>query len=115
MAVTPSLLASGTQTTTVTTDHTLYNMNVAGVVQFMVDLNPIAAGDTVRLYISTRVLTGGTTRILAETYYAGAQTADPIKLSIPISTNLAESGGIEFHLQQTVGTSRAIPWKVMAY
>jgi hypothetical protein len=115
MAVTPSLLASGTQTATINTDHTLYNMNVAGLVTFHVDTVNMAAGDTLRLYIVQKVLTGGATGMLAETWYGGAQSLDTIKVSLPIATNLAETGGIEFHLQQTTGTGRAYPWKVMAY
>ena len=112
MAVT--LHASGTQSATVTTEHSLGTAAVAGVFQLIVDVSGLLDNDVLVLRIKQKVLTGGTARVMwSETYY-GAQSAEAyIVPSIPVLNDLVEAGALDFTLQQTFGTSRDFPWKVV--
>lgn len=114
MAVTAA--GSGTQTTTVTTEHTLLDIAAAGTYTFHVDLQPMLAGDSVELRVYQMVLTAGTRRVA---YYARFDDAQPvddlIKISVPISNELTDAGALRFTLKQTLGTTRNLPWKVLSY
>ena len=108
--------ASGTQTTTVTTEHFLSSPNVAGTFTLHVDANPMAAGDVVELRVYQMVLTGGTQRVAYYARYDGVQPADDkIKISVPISNELTDTNSLRFSLLQTKGTTRDFPWKVLKY
>jgi hypothetical protein len=114
MAVTAA--GSGTQTATISTEHTLLDVSAAGTYTFHVDTNAMAAGDTLELRIYQMVLTGGTRRVAYFVSYSGAQSSDDlVKISVPISNELADSGALRFTLKQTAGTGRALPWKVLKY
>lgn len=106
-----SVAASGTQAATVTTEHTLLSTSTAGTYVLFVDLNALAAGDTIELRIKTKVLGGGTIRPAYFVTYTDARPADDkISISVPIPTDQ----GADFTLKQTAGTSRSFPWKVVA-
>jgi hypothetical protein len=112
MAVTAA--ASGTQTATVGTEHTLASIATAGVFVFVVDMNAMAALDVVELRIKQMVLTAGTARVLAFTAFYGAQpTEDVQKQSIAVPNELTDAGALVFTLKQMFGTGRAYPWKVL--
>ena len=114
MAVTAQ--GSGTQSATVTTEHTLLDVAVAGTFTLHVDCNAMVAGDVLELRIYQIVLTGGTRRVAYYERFDGAQAADDkIKISVPISNELTDSGALRFTLKQTLGTTRSFPWKVLAY
>ena len=114
MAVTAQ--GSGTQTATVTTEHTLLDVAVAGTFTLHVDTVNMVAGDVLELRIYQMVLTGGTRRVAYLMMYAGAQPADDaIKISVPVSNELTDAGALRFTLKQTFGTSRNFPWKVLKY
>ena len=114
MAVTAQ--GSGTQSATVTTEHTLLDVAVAGTFTLHVDTVNMVAGDVVELRLYQMVLTGGTRRVAYFASYSGAQPADDvIKISVPISNELTDSGALRFTLKQTFGTSRNFPWKVLKY
>ena len=108
MAVTAE--ATGTQTSTVTTEHTLRDVAVAGSYTLHVDTNAMVAGDVLELRVYQIVFTGGTRRVAYYARYDGAQPADDvIKISVPISNELTDSGSLRFTLKQTFGTSRSYP------
>lgn len=114
MAVTAQ--GSGTQTATLTTEHTLLDVAVAGTFTLHVDKNAMAAGDDLELRIYQIVLTSGTRRVAYVVKYSGVQPADDlISISVPISNELTDSGSLRFTLKQNYGTGRAYPWKVLAY
>lgn len=114
MAVTAN--ASGTQSATVTTEHTLADVAVAGVFTLHVDTVNMIAGDVLELRIYQIILTSGTRRVAYIGAYYGAQpTDDIIKISVPIGNELTDAGSLRFTLKQTFGTSRNFPWKVLAY
>ncbi len=114
MAVTAQ--SSGTQTATVTTEHTLLDVSVAGTFTLHVDTINMASLDTLELRIYQMVLTGGTRRVAYYQRFDDAQPADDlIKISVPISNELTDAGALRFTLKQTTGTSRNFPWKVLKY
>lgn len=117
MAVTAQ--SQNTQTATVTTEHTLLDVAVAGTFTLHVDLVNMVAGDTLELRIYQIVLTGGTRRCCYFQNYVDAQGGDNtyprIAVSVPISNELTDSGSLRFTLKQTTGTSRNFDWKVLKY
>jgi hypothetical protein len=116
MAVTPTLYASNTTSPTVTTETFLSSPNVAGVYTFHIDTVNMVAGDVLVVRIYQIVLTGGTTRVAYIASYSGTQPADDlIKISVPIGNDLTDTNSLRFSITQTFGTSRAFPWKVLAY
>lgn len=103
--------SSGTQTATITTEHTLATVSTAGTFILLVDMNALASGDRVELRVKTKILSGGTTRVAYKGVYRNAQSVDDmIKISIPIPSDQEAV----FTLKQTDGTGRAFPWKVMS-
>lgn len=115
MAVTAQ--GSGTLAATVgATPDTLLDVAVAGTFTLHVDTINMAAGDVVELRILQIVLTGGTRRVAYYTRYDDAQVVDDlIKISVPISNELTDAGSLRFTLNQTKGTTRNFPWKVLRY
>lgn len=114
MAVTAA--GTGTQTATLTTEHTLLDVASAGTFTLHVDLNAMAAGDVTELRIYQIVLTGGVRRVAYMSRFTGAQPADDlIAISVPVSNELTDAGSLRFTLLQTLGTGRAYPWKVLLY
>ncbi len=107
----PTAKSSGTQSATISTEHTLLSTTDAGVYVMEVDTNAMASGDTLELRIKKKVLSGGTVRGGYVVTYSGAQSADDIiKVSVPITTDV----GADFTLKQTAGTGRSFPWKILA-
>ena len=115
MAVTAQ--ATGTKTTAVgTTPDLLANVAVAGTYTLHVDTNAMAAGDVLYISIKQMVLTAGTARYVYDMRYDGVQPAkDLIKISVPISNELTDSTALVFEINQTAGTARAFPWKILRY
>lgn len=101
----------GSQTATINTEHVLADTSAAGSYVLSVDTINMAAGDILELRLYEMVLTGGTHRVAYYARYDDAQAADDlIKISVPISTALTDSGAIEATLKQTAGTGRVFPW-----
>lgn len=114
MAVTAQ--ATGTQTATIDTEHTLADVAVAGVFTFHVDTDNMVAGDALELRVYQIVLTGGTRKVVFKAVFVGLQADDDlIKVSLPIANELTDSGSLRFTLKQVTGTGRAYPWKVLKY
>lgn len=114
MAVTAE--SSGTQTATVTTEHTLRDVATAAVYTLHVDTVNMVAGDVLELRVYQMTLTSGTQRVIYLGSFYGAQpTDDLIKVSLPIGNELTDSVSLRFTLKQTFGTSRNFPWKVLKY
>lgn len=114
MAVTAA--GSGTQTATVTTEHTLLDVAAAGVYQIVADTTNMVANDVLELRVYQIALTGGTRRVVQMMTFYGAQLTDDImKYSDPLGNELTDSGSLRFTLKQTFGTSRNFPWKVLQF
>jgi hypothetical protein len=114
MAVTDA--GHGSQTATLTTEHTLFDSSVAGTYTLYVDTVNMAAGDVLELRGYKMALTSGTRRVVYLATFAGAQITDDIgKISLPIATALTDSGAVRFTLKQTFGTGRVYPFVIEAY
>jgi len=108
--------ASGTQTTTVGTEHTLVDISAPGTFTMHVDSDAMVAGDALELRVYQMILTGGTRRVAYLQVYYDVQVADDkIKISVPISNELSDAGSLRFTLKQTAGTTKNFPWKVLKY
>jgi hypothetical protein len=111
MAVTA--FASGTQTATIGTEHTLASVNAAGVYRLRVDTVNMTITDALELRVKSKALTAGTLRGEDVVLYTGVQPTDQlVKRSETYETDLAETDGLTFTLKQTAGTGRAFPWCV---
>lgn len=101
------VISSGTQNTTLNTEHTLVSTTTAGTFVLMVDTAAMDSGDEITLRVKTKILSGGASGVVYQGYYVHSQD-DPIKVSIPVTSDQ------EFvaTLEQTSGTSRDFPWKV---
>lgn len=101
--------SSGTQTATISTEHSLATPTGAKVYQLIVDLNNLANGDVLELRVKQKVLSAGTVREFLVGTYANVQT-QKIAASIPVTA----PQGAEFTLKQTAGTGRAFDWAVVS-
>jgi len=101
--------ASGTQSATIDTEHTLSTQTTAGSYVLSVDLNNLALGDVVILRVKTKVGSGGTTREILSNTFSNPQ-GQPVVQSIPI----ASPHEVVFTLEQVEGTGRSFPWEVIS-
>lgn len=105
----PSSKASGTQTATVTTEHTLGSaITDAGTYVLIVDTAEMVNGDVLELRAKLKVLTGGSELLTLIGTYAHVQ-AEPVKISIPLPSLFS----ITFTLKQAAGSSRDFDWNVI--
>jgi hypothetical protein len=101
--------SSGTQTATLTTEHTLDAPSTGGSRVLTVDAAALVAGETLRLRIKEPCLSGGTERVTRDVSFPGPMTSEPIIKSPPFDM---PHGGT-FTLTQTGGTGRSFPWRVV--
>ena len=100
---------NGTQSATLTTEHTLGSEETtAGFYWLVVDTSNMALGDLTILRAKLKVKTGGTARLVARATFSDAQE-QPAALSIP----LPNIYGLTFTLEQTVGTGRSYDWSII--
>ena len=104
-----TVIASGTQSATLDTEHALDNDTAGKTYVLAVDTGAMVDGDIVIFRIKTKVLSGGTLRLAYSATYAHAQ-GEPIKYSVPVPANIE----IECSLEQTDGTGRSYPWSLLS-
>lgn len=105
-----SIAASGSQTATLNTDHTLVTQTAptgGAIYQLRVDANALANGERVILTLQTKTRTTDTTRTVYRAEFNDIQS-DPIKDS-PAVAVVATSDLVAI-LRQEGGTGRAFPW-----
>lgn len=101
--------SSGTQTATVTTEHTLATITTDKPFQLIVDIDALAAGEYVEIKVKRKVLSGGTTRTFAGGIYSWLDAdVGPIVITPPILS----TEEYVVTLKQLNGTGRAFPWAV---
>lgn len=109
MAVT--ILASGSQTATVNTEHVLNTAatTAAGIYQLKVDLGALVAADIVELRLYGKVRSTDTERLLW-----GPASYGPIVPSVLIAVSPADicAASWKATLKQVSGTGRAFPWAI---
>ncbi len=112
--------ATGTQSASVGTEHTLSTQTGAKVFQLIVDIHNMVAGDTLELRAYMKVLTGGSAYLAYQAYYAGdpgdgATTGSSAQGEVVvISPPVASAYSVAFTLKQTAGTSRNFDWAVVS-
>jgi len=102
--------ASGSQTCTISTEHTLNTTTpetTDGVFQFFIDTANMVAGDVLEIRLKEKCRTGDTIRQLCMNTLAGAQS-DPLWAS----ESFLLLHGWDFTIKQTAGTGRAFPWSI---
>ena len=109
MAVSENI--GGTQTATVTTEHTLATITVTGTYQLIVDTTNLVFGDTVELRVKVKARSASSSAEVFYASYSGAQGADVLKLSPPVPAPFE----LIATLKQTVGTSRDFVWSIYEY
>lgn len=106
----PGVAADGSQTATLTTEHTLLDNTgaaTAGYYQLVVDTVNLLTGEDLELLIYEPARSGGTVRVTERIFLTGA-LGDPI-----VKSNMhACPFGVKVTLKQTGGTGRAFPWCV---
>ena len=106
-----TIAASGTQSATVSTEHTLTTLTGPKTFTLHVDVNAMSHGtgtaDELELRIKTKVLSGGTERVTYYALFVGAQDI-PIKISLPVPVPQTAT----VTLKQTAGTGRSFPWAI---
>ena len=105
-----AVVASGTQTATVGTEHDLATSTTGKIYVLKVDCAALAGAEIVTLRVYSKVLSGGTERLVDSVQYAAATLANPIVESIPYPENIH----IRATLEQTGGTGRAFPWSLLS-
>lgn len=103
-------VSSGTQSATVTTEHTLLDTATAGDYQFKVNLVNMANGDVLELRIYDKVLSADGYGVAFSAVYTDAQGTDG---EIAVSPPLMMPNGGKFTLKQTAGTGRSFKWVVV--
>jgi hypothetical protein len=112
MAATPTSNSSGSQTCTISTEHTLATIAAAGVYVCKLDVSALADGATpdileVRTYSKAR--SGDTERLEKVFTLVGAQ-GEPSVATLPVVTD----NHWKVTIKQTQGTGRAILWNALA-
>lgn len=106
-----TITASGTQSATIGTEHTLTTLTGPKTFTLHIDVNALSHGsgtaDELELYIKTKVLSGGTERVTYYTLLTGAQDI-PVRVSLPVPVPQTAT----VTLKQTAGTGRSFPWAV---
>lgn len=100
--------ASGSQTATISTEHSLTQQTGIGIYVLLVDTSAMVSGDTLSLKIKTKRSTGDTSRVAYVYTFTDAQT-EPNKYSVPVPADTE----IICTLTQSAGVGRVFPWKLL--
>lgn len=106
----PAVNTSGSQTATITTEHTLATVTAAKNLQAAIDVSAMVGGTTpditeFRIYGKAR--TSDTERLICVRSLQGVQTEN-LWISVP----LMSPHHYKLTLKQTQGTGRAYPWAI---
>jgi hypothetical protein len=104
----PSSAANGSQTSTISTVHSLATITTAGVYQLDVNLTNLANGDVLELRGKKKVLSSGAEIDCVLGQYANVQSQKGVS-SIPIVSLYS----LTFTLTQTAGSSRVFEWNAV--
>lgn len=110
----PVVESSGTQSATISTEHTLLSVSTAKTRVLTVNLRNMGASDRVEVRIYNKTLTGDTMAAgnFATLAYIGTYQgtqSEPVVQSVPVPAGYASL----FTLTQTAGTGRTFDWNVL--
>lgn len=106
--MTVSQVATGSQTATLSTVHTLSTQTADKTYVLALDLANMAVGDVLEVEVHTKTVSAGSSRLAYKETFSGAQGC-PSFLSIPVPS----VHELKFKIQQTNGTGRVFPWAVL--
>jgi len=98
----------GSQTAVVATEHTLVTVPYGGTFLLLVDVAAMQAGDDLKLRLKAKVIDGGTARATKYVLLEDVQTNGIYALG-PIVAH----DSVLATLQQSAGSARIFPWKVV--
>jgi hypothetical protein len=106
----PTVVASGTQTAVITTEHTLHETTTPE--HYTVSINRInmASGDTTEVRLYKKVLTGSTQDLIDRRTFSDAPTEDTG--TVYYLPHVSCPFGFKVTLKQTAGTGRNYDWSV---
>lgn len=102
-------VASGSQTTTIGTEHALVTTTVAGIYVAQWNLTNLDKGDVIRLYLTAKVLASDAEEIVFESVYANDLRESPVIQSPPVLS----MHSLTVRCLQSSGSSRVIPWALV--
>lgn len=108
-----SVIASGTVTPgAIGTAETLSSQarTEVGFFVLMVDVNAMTGSDQTEFQIETKVLSGGTSRVVQKYVLPIGVQTDKVWQSIVLPSDIEAT----FKLNQIAGTARAYPWKILS-
>jgi hypothetical protein len=100
-----SIHTEGSQSATISTEHTLATITSAGTYVFVVDLANLVNGDVVELRVKTKLTSGDTSQLAFDATYANLQSRLNV-YSPPIPSPIE----IVATLKQVAGTGRTFIW-----
>lgn len=100
---------SGSQTATLTTEHTLATVTDAGTFCLVVDAANLVSTETLTLRMYGKARSSDTERLIYEANFFGVQST-PLLISPPAPS----PHHLKVTLEQNNGTGRAFPWAVYA-
>lgn len=103
-----TLASSGTVTPTVGTPVVLATDTDNATYVFAIDTSALALGDLLQVQISSICLAGGNQVVVWEGYYQHAQVT-PHKVSPFVASDIS----LQVIINQSAGTARAFPWKLL--
>lgn len=104
----PTLIASGTQAATISTEHTLVTDTSNRNYYCGVDLGAMQLGDVTEIRVYGILLSAGAERLLDYRVFANVQE-EKIQRFGPYPENIS----IKYTLTQTAGTGRSYPWNLL--
>lgn len=99
--------SNGTQTATISTEHTLYNPTTSKFFTGYVDLTNMTSTDTTEIRVYVIAKTAGSYILYYMMSYTGAQS-NPLVYIPPLPSDI----GWKLTLKQTAGTGRSYDWKI---
>ncbi len=103
-----SVESNGTQTATITTEHTLATWTTAGTRVLVLDLTDMVSGDALEVRLKVKAASGGSALLYSLISLSGAQI-EPALVSVPVPIGYGGSCSIK----QTAGTGRDFDWHIV--
>ena len=104
----PTLTTNGTQTATISTEHTLTTQTGNKFYTAYIDLTNMTSTDTTEIRVSIIVKTAGSHILYFMGTYIGAQS-NPLVYIAPLPSDISW----KLTLKQTAGTGRNYDWRVL--
>lgn len=104
-----AIVASGSQTVTLGTEHTLATSTTGKTYVLGIDLTPLTGSEIMEFRIYTKALPGGTERLAYVANYWNWQTT-PVKYSPPVPANVH----IRASMKLVSGSGQAYDWILLS-